>query len=252
MQPSPTKPGAPARTNLQTAAFLLAPTATAATLAYATTSPASQIFGPLLPAPPRPTEIALTFDDGPNPTATPQLLDLLAQHNVRATFFLIGRYTLQQPALARQIAAAGHTLGNHTSTHPRLPLCTHARIHAELRDAQHAIEDTTGAPVRLFRPPHGYRTPFVLHTARALGLTPTTWNIIGNDWSLPTPEAITARVLAGIARNQRRGQASNIVLHDGSQTTPTADRRRTLAATAALLDHLRPQNPRFVPLTDWL
>ena len=231
-------------------ALPLAATATIATLAYATVAPQSQLFGPTLIAPPRPQELALTFDDGPNPTATPFLLDLLADHNVKATFFLIGRYALSQKSLARRILAEGHTLGNHTMSHPRPPLCTHARITAELTDAQHAIADTTGAPIRLFRPPHGYRTPFVLKTARSLGLTPTTWNLIANDWKLPTAEAITARVLAGIARNRRRHQASNIVLHDGSQTSPTADRSRTLAATRAIL--AAHQQARFVTLDTWL
>ena len=224
--------------------------ATAATLAYAIVAPSSQLFGPLLIAPKKPDQLALTFDDGPNPVATPYLLDLLAEHHVKATFFLIGRYTLTQPALARRILAEGHVIGNHTMSHPRLPLCTHPRIRAELTDAQHAITDTLGAPVRLFRPPHGFRTPFVLCTARALGLTPTTWNLIANDWSLPTANAITTRVLAGIARNQRRGHASNIVLHDGSQTTPTADRTRSLAATAAILATHR--HARFVALDTWL
>ncbi len=224
--------------------------AAAATLAYAVVAPSSQLFGPTLLAPATPDEIALTFDDGPNPTATPRLLDLLAEHQVRATFFLIGRYTLAQPALARRILAEGHTVGNHSMSHPRLPLCSHTRITAELTDANHAIEDTIAAPVLLFRPPHGFRTPFVLRTARALGLTPTTWNLIANDWSLPTADAITTRVLAGIARNQRRGYASNIVLHDGSQTTPTADRTRTVAATAAILT-LQSLAP-FVTLDTWL
>ena len=225
---------------------------TAATLAYATVAPPSQLFGPTLIAPRHPDELALTFDDGPNPTATPQLLDLLAQHGVRATFFLIGRYTLEQKELARRIHADGHTLGNHTMTHPRLPLCTHPRIAAELSDAQHAIEDTTGAPVRLFRPPHGFRTPYVLHTARSLGLTPTTWNIIANDWRLPTPEAISARVEERIQRNRRNGLASNIVLHDGSERTPAAARLASVAATANLLERHRARGARFVTLDTWI
>ena len=229
---------------------LAATAATAATLAFATTAPSSQLFGATLIAPPHPQELALTFDDGPNPTATPFLLDLLAEHHIHATFFLIGRYALAQPALARRILAEGHTVGNHTMSHPRLPLCTHARITAELTDAQHAIEDTLAAPVRLFRAPHGFRTPFVLKTAHHLSLTTTTWNLIANDWSLPTEEAITARVLTGIARNKRRGQASNIVLHDGSQTTPTADRSRSVAATGALL--AAHPHARFVTLDTWL
>jgi len=230
------------------AALLAAASATA--LAYATVAPQTQIFGPTLQAPPRPRDLALTFDDGPNPTATPHLLDLLAANNIHATFFLIGRYALAQPQLARRILAEGHTVGNHTLSHPRLPLCTHARITAELTGAQHAIEDTIGAPIRLFRPPHGFRTPFVLRSARDLGLTPVLWNLIANDWSLPTAEAITDRILTGIARNQRHNQASNIVLHDGSQTSPLADRSRSLAATASILHHHR--QAHFVTLDTWL
>ncbi len=223
---------------------------TAVTLAYATVAPSSQLFGRTLIAPPHPEQLALTFDDGPNPTATPYLLDLLAEHNTKATFLLIGRYTLSQKSLARRILAEGHTIGNHTMSHPKLPLCSHPRITAELTDANHAITDTLGVPIHLFRPPHGFRTPYVLRTARALGLTPTTWNLIANDWSLPTAPAITDRVLAGIARNQCCGQASNIVLHDGSQLTPTADRTRSLAATVAIL--AAHPTARFVTLDTWL
>ena len=226
--------------------------ATAATLTYATVSPASQLFGPTLLAPRRPNELALTFDDGPNPTATPRLLDLLQLHNVKATFFLIGRYALREPALARRIAAEGHTLGNHTMTHPRLPLCSHARIMREFTSTQHAIEDTTGAHVHLFRPPFGNRSPYVLRAARALGLTPVLWNLIANDWKLPSAEAITSRLQTGIALNHRHNLASNIVLHDGSQTTLTADRLRTVAATAALIEIQTAQNARFVTLDTWL
>ena len=90
--------------------------------AYATLYPDSQLLGPVLVAPRRPDQIALTFDDGPNPAATPWLLDVLARHEVRATFFLIGSSVRQEPRLAREIAAAGHVIGNHTMTHPWLSL----------------------------------------------------------------------------------------------------------------------------------
>lgn len=220
------------------------------TLAYATVAPSAQLFGPVLLAPPRPDELALTYDDGPNPAATPQLLDLLAAHSVRATFFLIGRHALAQPTLVRRIIAAGHALGNHTMSHPRLPLCSHARITAELRDASRAIEDISGTPLRLFRPPHGFRTPYVLRVARDLGLTTTNWTTIANDWSLTDPEAIAHRIQTGIAHSTRAGRAANIAMHDGSQQTPTPSRLATIAATALLLARL-PQ-ARYITLTDWL
>ncbi len=253
---------APVNTGTSRSGVLLAAASitAAAALSFATVAPSSQIFGPVLVAPCRPREIALTFDDGPNPCATPQLLDVLAECGVRATFFLIGRYALAEAALTRRIVAEGHSLGNHTMTHPRLPLCSRRRVAGELADAQHAIEDLAGAAVRLFRPPHGYRTPRVLRTAQELGLTTVTWNVIGNDWRLPTAGAIAARVATHAAHQQRRGYAANIVLHDGSQTTATADRRRSVAATQSLLGlHTQdgasvslPRDTCFVTLDRWL
>lgn len=224
----------------------------AGVMAYATVAPRSQLFGRVLVAPRGTAQIALTFDDGPNPAATPYLLDLLARHEVRATFFLIGRYALAEHGLVRRMVAEGHALGNHTMTHPRLPLCSRPRILKEIRDGQRAIEDLAGTAVRLFRPPHGYRTPYALHAARECGMVTTTWNIIGNDWKLPTAELITRRVEAGIARNRSAGRASNAVLHDGSQATPRADRLRTVAATAVLLERGKALGSRFVTVEEWL
>src|SRR5205814_3684730 len=103
------------------------------TLAWAALSPGSQLFGRTLVAPARPDEIALTYDDGPNPAATPQLLEVLARHGVRATFFLIGRFVHECPTLTREIRAAGHLIGNHTMTHPWLAWQSEARIYEELR-----------------------------------------------------------------------------------------------------------------------
>src|ERR1700677_3847379 len=105
-----------------TAVFGLA----AAGCAYAAMSPQSQIFGRTLTVPAntpgQPGELALTFDDGPTPACTPRLLDILAQHDVRATFFLIGGFAQQQPDLVRRIHSAGHLIGNHSWSHPNLAL----------------------------------------------------------------------------------------------------------------------------------
>lgn len=232
---------------------LVAATATAAagTLAYGALAPQSQLFGLTLVAPARPDEIALTYDDGPNPAATPQLLDVLARHQVRATFFLIGRFVRSEPALVRQIAAAGHLIGNHSTTHPWLPFVSDARIRQELTDCNVALEDTLGAPVRYFRAPHGARRPYVLRTARELGLTPVQWNIICGDWNPLPAETILARASRGIARNQRDGRASNIVFHDGGHLALNAPRLGTVEATRLLLETHRPAGTKFVTIESW-
>src|ERR1700748_547121 len=162
----------------------LAATGAAVTLAaggyaYAGMSPTSQFFGRAIVGGPDPREFAFTYDDGPNDPYTQQLLDVLAQHNARATFFLIGRFVRQRPEIARAIRAAGHLVGNHSTTHPVLLLQSPRRAQEELAGCNAAIEDALGEPVRYFRPPFGARRPDVMRTARNLGLTPVMWNAMG-------------------------------------------------------------------------
>jgi len=218
---------------------------------YALTWPTSQLFGATLVAGPDRRQIALTFDDGPNDAATPQLLDVLAAHNARATFFLIGDYVRRQPALARQVLEAGHVLGNHTMHHPNLALEPAARIRQELRDCNAAIEDVTGAAVRFFRPPFGARRPAVLRAARELGLTPVLWNITGFDWRPIGADGILDNLEFGIARNRRRKRASNLLLHDGSHTAMSAPRLDTVHAVESLLTIHHNQPTRFVTIEAW-
>ena len=225
--------------------------ATAGTLTYAALSAQSQLFGPTLIAPAKPNEIALTYDDGPNPAATPQLLEVLARHNVRATFFLIGNFVRQCPALVRDIAAAGHLIGNHTTTHPWLPFHSAARIRRELADCNAALEDTLGAPVRYFRAPHGARRPAVLRTARELNLIPVQWNIITGDWNPIATATIASRVTRGISHNQNRNRASNIVLHDGGHLGLGAPRIHTVEATDQVIQHYQSTPTNFVTLEAW-
>jgi peptidoglycan/xylan/chitin deacetylase (PgdA/CDA1 family) len=226
--------------------------ATVGGCAYAALWPRSQLFGKVLIAGDHPDELALTYDDGPNPAATPQLLDVLAAANVRATFFLIGRFVRQEPALTRQIAAAGHVIGNHTMSHPWLSWQTTDRVRAELSDCNRALEDTLGAPVRLFRPPHGARSPVVLSIANELGLTAVNWNVIANDWDPVDATTILERVRKGIARNEGRQRGSNILLHDGSDQALGANRLATVEATRQLLALSRDTAQRFVTPEDWI
>jgi peptidoglycan/xylan/chitin deacetylase (PgdA/CDA1 family) len=224
----------------------------AAGCTYAALSPQSQIFGKVLIASRDPNEIALTYDDGPNDIVTERLLEVLAHHSVRATFFLIGRYVRQRPQIARAIAASGHLIGNHTMTHPWLAWQSAARIRQELAGCNGLLEDTLGIPIRFFRAPHGARRPAVLRIARSLGLTPVQWNILPGDWLPIGAEAIAARTVRVITRNQQHNRASNVVFHDGGQKGLGQPRLPTVEATRLLLHKYSPQTgTKFVTVDSW-
>lgn len=234
------------------AAFALAAAGlVAGGFAYAALYPASQLFGKVVVAGSDPNEIALTYDDGPNPAATERLLEVLARHGVRATFFLIGGFVRQRPDLARAIAQAGHLIGNHTMTHPWLAWQPASRIREELAGCNAALEDAIGAPVHYFRPPHGARRPCVLRTARDLGLTTVQWNVTCFDWNPHPPETILSHALRGIRRNQRRSRASNILLHDGGHLALNAPRLASVEATDQLIARYKQAGASFVTVDAW-
>lgn len=239
-------------TSIQLATAAVLPTAAAAgAAAYAALWPQSQLFGRVLVAGPDANEIALTYDDGPNDVATERLLEVLARHDVHATFFLIGSFVRQRPGLVRSIAAAGHLIGNHTMTHPWLLWQSSARIRQELAGCNSILEDTLGAPVRFFRPPHGARRPVVLRTARELDLTAVQWNITAFDWNPIPAEEILHHVTRGIERNRRHGRASNVLMHDGGHLGIGQPRLPTVEATSRLLQRYKPAGMKFVTVADW-
>jgi peptidoglycan/xylan/chitin deacetylase (PgdA/CDA1 family) len=227
--------------------ILAAGIAAAGTCAYAALSAGSQLFGRTLIADRNPNEIALTFDDGPNDPCTFQLLEILAQHRVRATFFMIGRFVRQRPDIVRAVHAAGHLVGNHTMTHPWLVLEPPARVRRELADCNAALEDLLGERVAYFRPPHGARRPDVLRAARNLGLTPVMWNVIAHDWEPGIQAAnVLENVEKGVGRNRRAGRGSNIVLHDGGHAGIGQDRSSTVEAVRAFLPNHLESGGRFI------
>jgi peptidoglycan/xylan/chitin deacetylase (PgdA/CDA1 family) len=217
---------------------------------YAAMWPGSQIFGRTLVAPHIPGELALTFDDGPNPVWTPRLMETLAKFNVKATFFVVGRFAAQEPLLTRHIAEAGHLVGNHSWSHANLALSTATRIREELTRTKDTLEQVTGKPLRYFRPPFGTRRPDVLSAARELGMVPVLWNAMTSDWSERSSDRIAGRLIRKIAANQRRGRASNIVLHDGGHHGLNADRAPSVAAVEQLLAHFSATH-RFVTVDAW-
>lgn len=223
---------------------------TAGGCAYAALWPGSRLFGDALIAPRRPGELALTFDDGPNPAWTPQLLDTLAGHDVRATFFLLGSRAAAEPALVHRIAAAGHLIGNHSWSHPNLALSGRARIREELQRTRDALQQITGNPVRYFRPPFGARRPAALALARELDMVPVLWNAMTSDWSDPSGEHIAERLIARVDRLTRQGWAANVVLHDGGHLDPRANRGPSLTAAGLLLAQFKPSH-KFVTVDAW-
>ncbi|MDW5267385.1 MULTISPECIES: polysaccharide deacetylase family protein [Acidobacteriaceae] len=233
------------------AAAALTTAAVAGAAAYAALWPQSQLFGRVLVAGPNPDEIALTYDDGPNDAATERLLEVLARHQAHATFFLIGSFARQRPALVRSIAAAGHIVGNHTMTHPWLSWQSAARIRQELAGCNAVLEDTLGAPIHFFRAPHGARRPVVLRIARELGLTAVQWNITAFDWNPIPADEILGNVTRGIERNQARKRASNVLLHDGGHLGIGQPRMSSVEATDLLLQRYKLAGMRFVTVANW-
>jgi len=232
---------------------MLAGTAVASggTLTYAALSAGSQLFGPTLIAGDDPLEAALTYDDGPNDAATPELLDILAAHDARATFFMLGKFVREQKELARRVVAAGHLVGNHTETHPWLHCQPEHVIRRELRGCNEALEDALGVGVRYFRPPHGARRPAVLRAARELGMTTVQWNVMAKDWLPIGAAAVLANVGRGLERARRQQRGANILLHDGSDRAMGAKRDDSLAVTQSLLLRFAAQGVRPVTVDAW-
>lgn len=219
--------------------------------AYASLWPTSQLFGSTLIAPQRPGELALTFDDGPNPAWTPRLLDILAEHDVRATFFMVGRHAQAEPTLTRRVSDAGHLIGNHSWSHPNLARSSRLQIREELTRSSDTLAQITGKPIRFFRPPYGARRPYVLRAARDLGMTPVTWNAMTSDWVDPSADHIAGELVKKIESNAYQGWATNIVLHDGKHSELGANRGPSVNAAAQLLTRYTSTH-RFVTLYAWI
>ncbi|RRA48103.1 polysaccharide deacetylase family protein [Acidipila sp. EB88] len=212
----------------------------------------SHIMGKTLVDGPNGRELALTFDDGPNDRYTQEVLEKLALAGVRATFFMVGQYARELPWLVRQVAEAGHVIGNHTFTHRKLVYLGAKQIERELRDCNAVLEDITGAPIRYFRPPYGSRRPAVMRVASELGMQTVMWNSMGFDWrSGRPPKEIMKSVERNIRANRKAGKGSTILLHDGGPDGLRAERARTVSALGFLLERGQAANYKFVPITEW-
>jgi peptidoglycan/xylan/chitin deacetylase (PgdA/CDA1 family) len=191
-------------------------------------------------------QLALTYDDGPNDPHTLRLLEVLARHNVKATFFLIGRYVKQRPDIARELVRAGHVVGNHTFSHPNLIFASARETAIQLRDCERALSDAVGQHSRLFRPPFGGRRPATLKIARALDLEPVMWNVTGWDWKGKPADYVGRKMIQQI----RGGDV--ILLHDGSHQSFGADRSETVIATDRLIARYKSEGYQFVTVPEMM
>ena len=163
--------------------------------------PSQQAFGPALTAfATSRKEVWLTIDDGPDPASTPQLLELLARHGARATFFVVGRQVAKHPDLARRIAAEGHTIANHTQSHPSASFwcASRERTAGEIDGCVAALLLANAPFERYFRPPVGVRNPFLDPQLRARGMDLVLWSARGREGAGGNPDAALARIARGI------------------------------------------------------
>lgn len=220
-------------------------------------SPASQLFGAtLVNGPADRRVVALTFDDGPNPPYTDEILNVLEREHVHATFFLVGRAVEAYPKTTRREARDGDALGNHTWDHGHMIVMNAAQIARSLERTNAAIERAAGTRTTLFRPPFGVRDWLVLAQARRLGFTPVMWSVpLAQDWEDPPPRVIAQRIL----RYVRNG--SIIVLHDGNRGMLCAaehlapalcDRSSDVEATRILVETLKRRGYEFMTIPELL
>lgn len=221
--------------------------AAAGAAALGAVAPSSQLYGPTVRRTGSGRQIALTFDDGPNPPVTPRLLELLERHSVHATFFVVGKFVRACPDLVKEISARGHALGNHTETHPNLFFQSPAGIRGELARCQDAISGAVrGEPPRWMRPPFGYRNPWLDGEARRAGMQVVMWSKLCRDWKLQPPQRLVER-LAGLSRTDR-SHGDVVLLHDGDHRAIGADRAHVLAALEHWLPRWRDAGMEFVTM----
>jgi peptidoglycan/xylan/chitin deacetylase (PgdA/CDA1 family) len=228
--------------------WIIALGAAAASVAgYHTMSPTSQLYGRAFSGlPPGTRRLALTYDDGPNDPWTLKLLDVLDRHSVKATFFLIGRFVAERPQIAREVAARGHEIGNHTWSHPNLVFTSRGELRRQLADTREALFDAVGEHSRFFRPPFGGRRPSVMRTVRSLGLEPILWRATGWDWSATSSDQIVRKLV----RQVRGGEV--ILLHDGGHQRMGTDRSHTVAATDEFLRRYQGEGYEFGTVSEML
>jgi peptidoglycan/xylan/chitin deacetylase (PgdA/CDA1 family) len=189
---------------------------------------------------------ALTFDDGPSPTTTPRVLEILARHRARATFFVLSRHASRHAALLRRQRDAGHEVGVHGRWHAPPPVLPDAMLRAEVRHCATLVREATGEPPRWYRAPFGLMTRGNANAVRREGLEPVLGDVYPEDAARPGADRIVRRTL------DRLRPGSVVILHDAS-VHGDQSRAQTLAALEAILEAAAARGLESVPLSelDW-
>jgi peptidoglycan/xylan/chitin deacetylase (PgdA/CDA1 family) len=186
--------------------------------------------------------VALTFDDGPNPNATPLILDTLAEKGVRATFFVLGSHAERWPELVRRISHEGHQIGNHGYFHRKLQFKSPFYVSRDIRLGIRAIKRAGVAAPRYFRAPHGFRSPWTTPIASSYGERTVGWSLGVWDSDRPGVDEIVRRTIEGVT------PGSIVLLHDGDGYNPDGDRLQTAAALPRIIDALKDEGYEFQTL----
>jgi peptidoglycan/xylan/chitin deacetylase (PgdA/CDA1 family) len=196
---------------------------------------------PIYSGDPNQPKIALTFDDGPHPNYTSELLGILSKYSVRATFFCLGENVNEHPDIARQVVNEGHLIANHSYTHPSLPkLDKDDDVLKQLRDTNTLIQSVTGKTPEYFRPPYGETDKRINDLAGSLGLTPILWSVDTNDWQGLGVDAIFNTLIS--VKN-----GSIILCHDGVKKS-----NETLQAVDIAIPQLQGRGLNFVTVFELL
>ena len=231
----------------------------AAVTAYGAVNPRSELFGPMVWRTKSPRKLAITFDDGPNPKITPQLLNLLERYEGRATFFMVGRFARECPELVREIAARGHAIGNHTATHANLFWTTSSQIREQMQRCNDAIRTIAAVQPKWFRPPWGMRNPWVISSAMGMGMRTALWTLLPGDWRVKPASWLIERMQPITKRAQSSGVSGSnwpaghgdvLCLHDGDYRFLNADRRATVEALQYWLPRWRDLGLEFVTIDE--
>ena len=190
--------------------------------------------------------VALTFDDGPYPPFTQELVAVLEEKQVKATFFVAGNNASKYQEVVRLMSGQGHEVALHAGEHKDFLKLNGSELAGNISSGKKVLEELTGKPVKYIRPPHGFRDWAVMEAASDAGLEVVNWSVIPRDWTNPGAQVIADRVCKDVF------PGAIVLLHDGDAPSQTASREQTVEATAIIIDELRKQGYNFVTVSQLL